>query len=405
MKLECILISAFCVVSCTNTPGTIKSESSKNEYDYSVEYPNVDIRKKYPEKTIRLDEIASIEYIPLETTENIILSSPRWISSTRSGDTIVLGDMIQNKIFIFKGDGRYLNSFERKGGGGQEYTALSYLIVDWTKKEIFAWDIFLDKIVVYSFDGEFKRVLKLAEKIYPASLFDYDVDFLIGYDDRNLDHERKQSMSETPYFLISKKTGEVSFLPIHLKQRIGNSYWFYNEKGVASNLSSLNIETMIKTSKGVIISDFAKDTVFLYENHKLIPIAIHNGIYIDKNEPWLFSLCLNSNQRMFFYVIKKKIDKGTQSVMGIEPKFLMYDKKEKRIYNAKLQLPDIEGSENILWTKYEQDISNDEFIYPISTAYLFELNQRGKIKGRLKEFLTHLNEDDNHVLIKIKFKD
>ena len=83
----------------------------------------------------------------------------------------------------------------------------------------------------------------------------------------------------------------------------------------------------------------------------------------------------------------------------------MYDKKEKRIYNAKLQLPDIEGSENILWTKYEQDISNDEFIYPISTAYLFELNQRGKIKGRLKEFLTHLNEDDNHVLIKIKFKD
>ena len=68
MKLECILISAFCVVSCTNTPGTIKSESSKNEYDYSVEYPNVDIRKKYPEKTIRLDEIASIEYISIPST-------------------------------------------------------------------------------------------------------------------------------------------------------------------------------------------------------------------------------------------------------------------------------------------------------------------------------------------------
>lgn len=242
-------------------------------------------------------------------------------------------------------------------------------------------------------------------KIWPELVFNYDADYLIGYDILNLDHEQKQVFKDAPYFLISKKTGEVKFLPIHLKERLGNSFWFYGEgNNVASGMSSVNIYTMIKHSQGVIVSDFMKDTVYNYTNHQLVPLAIHNSLSLERDNPWLFSCCLYSDQYLFFQVLKKKIDKTAKQVIGEKTKVLMYDKKENKTYSVKMQLPDIVGSENMLWTKYGQDYSTNGFIYPMPVDYLFELDQRGKIKGNLKKLLSRLKEDDNHVLIMVNFK-
>lgn len=409
MKIKLLVFMFVLELICLSCSDVSKNKSADNisvGQDVQTKIPVIDIEKEYPNKIISLNDIASIKYIPLETTENTILSSPHWISSSKSGDTIVLGDWLQKKIFIFNAEGKCLHAFKRQGGSGEEYSDLSYLTVDFDKKEIFVWDNLLkNKIIVYSFNGEFKRKLQLKHKIWPEHVFDYDTDYLIGYDVLNLDHGQKQIFNETPYFLISKVTGEVKFLPIHLKERIGNSFWFYNDgNNVASNKSSVNIYAMIRHTKGVIISDFASDTVFNYMNHQLIPLVIHNSCSLDRDMPWLFSCCLYSDRYMYFQALKKKIDKVSQLVTGEEIKVLMYDKKENEVYSVKLQLPDIIGSENILWTKYGQDFPNDGFVYPIPTDYLFKLDQRGKIKGRLKQLLSCLKEDDNHVLIIVNLK-
>lgn len=405
MKNLYILLVFICV-SCGDISRSKKIDNVIVEQNIQTKIPVIDIEKDYPDRIISLNDIASIQYIPLETLDNTILSAPRWISSSQSGDTIVLGDWLQKKIFVFDARGKCLNAFKRQGGSGEEYQDLCYLIVDFQKKEIFVWDNLLkNRIVIYSFNGAFKRELQLTHKVWPEHIFNYDADYLIGYDILNLDHERKQVFSETPYFLISKTTGEVKFLPIHLKERLGNSFWFYSKgNNLASSRAAVNIYTMIKHPQGIIISDFMKDTVYNYTNHQLMPLAIHNSLSLCRDNPWLFSCCLYSDQYLFFQVLKKKIDKTAQQVIGEQMKVLMYDKKEGKTYSVKMQLPDILGSENILWTKYGQDHPTNGFIYPMPVDYLFELNQRGKIKGDLKKLLSRLKEDDNHVLIMVNFK-
>ncbi|MDR1407115.1 MAG: 6-bladed beta-propeller, partial [Tannerella sp.] len=42
--------------------------------------PVIDISKKYPDKKIRLQDIADIEYVPLETTDDVLLSDKAVLS-------------------------------------------------------------------------------------------------------------------------------------------------------------------------------------------------------------------------------------------------------------------------------------------------------------------------------------
>ena len=55
-------------------PFFVMGSQIANSQSRKVDLPVIDVLKKYPEKKIRLQDIADIEYIRLETTDDILLS-------------------------------------------------------------------------------------------------------------------------------------------------------------------------------------------------------------------------------------------------------------------------------------------------------------------------------------------
>ena len=77
--------------------------------------------------------VQDIQYLPLETKEGNVVGEVRKIFKTE--DYIFITDREQN-IFIFSASGKYINSFNEKGKGPEEYLSVSDLLYDENEKQI-----------------------------------------------------------------------------------------------------------------------------------------------------------------------------------------------------------------------------------------------------------------------------
>ena len=81
---------------------------------------------------------------------------------------------------------------------------------------------------------------------------------------------------------------------------------------------------------------------------------------------------------------------------------LVYDKQEDSIFKYQIYNTDFLYQRPIYWiSSINQDIAN---WYPFDAPELIEAYKEGKLKGRLNEIATKLNEDSNHVIMLIKYK-
>jgi len=93
----------------------------------SVNYsdlPVIDISKKYPQKEIHLQDIADMEYIPLETTDDVLLGQFPWLSYL-SDNYILVWNMGHEDIFVFNRNGKIVSHFKHKGQGDKEYVGIT----------------------------------------------------------------------------------------------------------------------------------------------------------------------------------------------------------------------------------------------------------------------------------------
>lgn len=95
----------------------------------------VDVRKNYPEKEIRLQDVFHVEYVPLETNDEFITSanikaiSAHYIVTTNMGND---GD-----IFLFdRKTGKGIRKINHKGQGEGEYSQAVFVNIDEAKDEI-----------------------------------------------------------------------------------------------------------------------------------------------------------------------------------------------------------------------------------------------------------------------------
>ena len=114
------LFLAFSLPSC--------QQSSKS--DYASGLPVIDLEKEYPVKRIDIHEIADVEYIPLETTDESLLTSGG--TKAVSDKYIVIADYApdNNQILIFDRKGKYLKTINRRGQGPGEYLYFQHFEVD-----------------------------------------------------------------------------------------------------------------------------------------------------------------------------------------------------------------------------------------------------------------------------------
>ena len=207
MKKFLSIVLLTTLVACSN--------SSKQSIESDL--PVIDLEKEYPVKRIDIHEIADVEYIPLETTDESVLS----VGATKimSNKYIIVAENTLGLYYfnVFDRQGKYIRTIDRQGDGPEEYPNYLNFIADFEANELFVRTGTNIEIKVYTLDGTFLRKFKLPsrkEAHYYAfeNLYNYDKDYLIAYNDMywpSLKEEYHRDVDKTPYYLINKKDGSI----------------------------------------------------------------------------------------------------------------------------------------------------------------------------------------------------
>ena len=369
------------------------SESSEAQ---NANFWELDVAKDYPEKTINLEDIAEVRYVPLETTDQSLIQGIHKMATSK--DKIVICDIVQNTIFIFDKDGHYINSINKEGPGPQEYSSIQNFAVDFQKEEIYICDYPLKyRILTYSFDGGFIRESKLDQKIWPSILYNYDENHLIAYDNYNMESE---NANKQPYSLINKENGQVSPLPLIIENRKSNRVM--TSDGDKFMSFSIDIDPMIKTDDGVVISDFALDTIYKYTDHKLIPIGVRKNL----GQKDLSSFCAYSSNYSFFNIVKMDVDEKNigDAPRKMDSELFLLDWKSSSISAVTIKMSDMIRRNEIRWDSYSKDLHESGVAHSFRASVLIKRLKEQRLNGKLKEIASTLNEDDNPVLMMAKFK-
>ena len=93
MKMIIFFVAVFALSQC---------KSSTNKF-VAGELIEIDVSRTYPEKVLYLQDIAKVEYIPLETNSNTLMSSSAKIVHV-SDDYIIASNTGEGDVFVFDGN-------------------------------------------------------------------------------------------------------------------------------------------------------------------------------------------------------------------------------------------------------------------------------------------------------------
>ena len=347
-----------------------------------------------------------------------LLSPKNFYRMLLHGDTIVVSR--NTTIYFFNRSGKFLHSFDRCGGSGEEYKKLMEVGVDFNSKEIYVYDTYINsRIYVYTFKGGFKRLLKLSDKnIWLSFMHNYDEDFLFSEDIKYVDHEIDKPKNKTPYIKISKKTGKVIAFPFNINKRVRNRYIPAPRKSTYINVG-MPVEPITYNSAEILISDFSLDTIYSLQKDIFMPIAIRENKISDAGLPMLASIDFKTNRYWCWTRAEKIINAQmldsyfrTKKFPHIDYQQILFDRKENSFYEV-----DIINSDYLYHDDEEKQpspncIASHRATLPancamqiLSAEVLVELYNENRLRGKLKEIASTLREDDNPILMLVKFKE
>lgn len=189
--LSYAVLSVLCLTGCTNTSRQTVQE-----------LPRIQLNEDYPKKEIWLQDVADVEYIPLETNDKTLFNGSI-VALSKEG---ILGmNRKEGRFFVFDGNGKSQSSFSRKGGGPEEYADLQQAVIDWKRKELYVLDP-KSRICVYSPDGTFKRMLETKTIIRERDVCNYTDDLLMLFreipEGGNAEKKTAESMA-APFYTVS----------------------------------------------------------------------------------------------------------------------------------------------------------------------------------------------------------
>ena len=379
--LACCLI---CSYACTSQPQSITG------------IPVVDFEKEYPQKDLLVSENADVEYVRLETTDEVLLDGLAGLYLSVTDRYIVTNNSKEGRIFVFNRQGKHLYNFMRKGNSGEEFMYAKKVRVDDKAEEIFVLDA-RNKILVYTLDGKFKRVLDLPKDMRADDLWNYDDEWLLSYDNYNLDREGL-TCAEQPFFLISKKDGQVKRIGVNAKDRIGPRIYF--EKNGQRGVMAVSMNYIYKNGDEFVLSELGNDTVFMLKNDEISPLLVRTPGSKDKDVRSMMSAPLKLGD----YIEVVEAPKELKMESGkIETKSVYLNLKTGECFDLNLK-DDVNFVEPsvVRSSEYVEAPKNHILSMP-NTDRLFRWKEEGKLKGKLAEMVDEMKEDDNPILIIYKF--
>lgn len=352
----------------------------------------VDVTASYPKKELILQNFMDVEYIPLETTNEFICQG--LVMDIGKKYVIVINRNFDGDIFIFNRSGKGVKKINRKGQGNGEYTYITGITLDENRNEMFVNEHLAKRIIVYDLDGNYKRTLKHNGSAMYYKVYNFDNDNLICCDG---------TVSEQSFTIVSKYNGlETKDIKVNFEKRIDKSIVLKDEANSRSYSARLPYEPIIPYYNNYIITEPSSDTVYIYSsNHDMTPFIVRTPPIQSMAPPEVF-LCpsIVTDDYCFMEVVKKEYDFATQQ--GFPYISLVYDKKNKVIFKYTVSNNDYFGKKVLMSTR---PVGNEIATWQNLEAYrLVNAYKSGQLKGRLKEIAAGLDEEDNPVIMLIKYK-
>jgi len=393
-SLKMTVIFILVPVFLQSKPDTFKQEAAK--------LAEIDVTKSYPLKEFYLQDIANVEYIPFETNDNALMGRSIKIFYV-SDNYIIAANTIEGDVFVYDGKGKWKYSFNHKGQGPKEYIYLNSVAIDEKAKEIFVceWYSANPKILVYAESGEYKRTLPCPSNFWP-NLYNFDDQTLFVYDDYGV--FEMDGYSKNPYKFMSKKDGSfIDSLNIHLPVRLSSAaVWKGEENGQPVIYSrSMRISYNRSYGKNFLIADWSADTIYrLTPQKELQPMLVRKPPMQSTDPKILLSNFLATDKFILLGVHGMDYD-AIRHGNEISQKQLMYNFTTGEINEYRLKNKDIPTSTNVMIR--DAITPGNTGITMYDAAFLFDMDEKGELRGNLKEVVKTLDEDNNPVLVKIKF--
>lgn len=123
----------------------------KNETGITVQLDKV-------KDEIKISElIKDVEYIPLETSDNSLISHISMVDIYKDR-IFVMDNIMQNKVYIFDIDGKFIKAVGQKGGGPEEYALITGMTIDRKNDQLIVYDNMKRRFMYYTLNGEFNRI-------------------------------------------------------------------------------------------------------------------------------------------------------------------------------------------------------------------------------------------------------
>ena len=371
-----------------------------NSQSKSEKLPLFDFFKDYPQKKLRLQDMADIEYVPLETTDDVLLGGSSILSAV-TDKYILVHEVRLGDIFVFdRKTGKLYSHFNHKGQGGMEYSWISTgTLLDEKKEEIYVCSQFIQ---VYSLKGEYKRTLKIGSFENDMKIINFDDESLLIYDDVVIEPGREKRTKKDPYSLISKKDGSlISILDIHFSKRYSNA--IAQKDGNNWRPYKFNYSNNMHYGSDIVIMDLSSDTLFhLSSNKGLRPLLIRKpSVHASEPRNIWFPLLTTDKFMLFCTFI---LDFNTT---GARIPTLMYDFKTGEA--SKVSILDTEYDTRA-WSQGRWEpsgspaIAKNMYAEFIQASSVIDAYKGKRLKGNGMKIAKTLVEDDNPVVRILKFK-
>ena len=367
--------------------------------------PILDISKEHPEIELDIQEIADVEYIPLETTdESIIGKAPYFAISEKY--IVSLASTLDKTTRFFDRKGKYLFKIDRCGQGPEEYVTPYNVSIDFENEECYIYDAYRHKIQVYTFSGKWVRTLKIQEGISYFNMFNYNQQYLIAYNNSH-DYINVYNTPEDkqPYHIIDKKSGKHTPIDICVEKKISKTFKKGHDQGGSYIESMLFICPFLANNNDILIADFGLDTLYQYKENQLAPIAVQYPSVHNDDVPTIIAPGIYTDLYLFFKPVLMKYVEGDVNKPYWDAPYLMWKRKTNEIVEVtEWKDTNYPNKRNILYDMNKQWNLTNCIHFQYSAESLCEEYEVGNLKGKLKEVSSKLNFDDNNVIVICKLK-
>ena len=350
----------------------------------------------YPIKELILQDFMDVEYIALETNDDFI--NQGFVQSIGQKIIVVKNGINDGDIFIYKRKtGEAIRKFNHKGQGAEEYVAISGIVLDEDKYEMFVTDNVSRRMLVYNLDGKYLRSFKFQKNAMYKKIYNFDKQNLICYNFNS-------SNDGQSFAIISKQDGSITQEIQIPFEEIKSIYIFLRDEAndMTYGAAPYIYPIIPVPNNNWILVEPSSDTIYSYSSEYEMKPFLTRVPSIQSMNPEVFLLpSVVTDRYCFMEIVKKEYSFSTGK--GFPSTFLMYDRQEKSIFRYTVNNADY-SYKNIVNMVLSPESSEVAFYHKIEPYGLVDSYKKGELKGKLKEIASKLDPEDNPVIMLIKHK-